>query len=110
MWRPTGIRPLRRTTAAPYSGQQAPGPVTAQEGAVNSGLSFNITPSSAEIFVDGNNYGPAANFTANYEPLGIAPGRHHVEVRAPGYQTMTFDADVTAGQVTPYQGTLRPLQ
>jgi hypothetical protein len=29
-----------------------------------------------------------------------------VEIRAQGFRDMTFDADVTAGQVTPFQGTL----
>jgi hypothetical protein len=39
-------------------------------------------------------------------PLGLAPGHHHFEMRAPGYQTLTFDADIITGQVTPFQGTL----
>jgi hypothetical protein len=29
-----------------------------------------------------------------------------VEIRAQGRQNMTFDAEIQAGQVTPYQGTL----
>ena len=40
-------------------------------------------------------------------PLTLTPGRHRIEVRASGYQTMAFDADVTPGQVIPYQGTLQ---
>ena len=32
------------------------------------------------------------------------------ELRAQGYQTMSFDVDVMAGQVIPYQGTLQPAQ
>jgi hypothetical protein len=27
-------------------------------------------------------------------------------VRAPGYQTLSFDVDIIAGEVIPYQGTL----
>jgi len=27
-------------------------------------------------------------------------------VRAPGYHTLSFDVDIVAGQVIPYQGTL----
>jgi hypothetical protein len=34
-------------------------------------------------------------------------GRHRIEIRASGYRTMTFDADVQAGQVIPYQGSLQ---
>ena len=39
--------------------------------------------------------------------MGLASGRHHIEIRASGYRTMAFDVDVTPGQVTPYQGTLQ---
>jgi hypothetical protein len=35
------------------------------------------------------------------------PGRHRVEIRARGYRTMSFDADVVAGQVIPVQGALQ---
>ena len=36
------------------------------------------------------------------------PGRTSspVEIRTPGYQTMSFDVDIVAGEVTPFQGTM----
>jgi len=46
-------------------------------------------------------------FDPTSQPLGLTPGRHHIEIRAAGYQTMAFDADVTAGRMIPYQGTLQ---
>ena len=58
-----------------------------------------IQPSSAEVYVDGQFYGPVSNFTPRTQPLALSPGRHRVEIRAQGYQDMTFDADITAGQV-----------
>ena len=70
-------------------------------------MSFQITPGSAAVFVDGTYIGTAGTFGPSSQPLGLIPGRHHIEIRAEGYQTMTFDADVTAGQVIPYQGTLQ---
>ena len=70
------------------------------------GLSFEITPTSAEVFVDNVRVGTVGDFTPTTQPLGVAAGRHHVEVRAPGYQTMSFDVDIVAGQVIPYQGSL----
>jgi len=45
-------------------------------------------------------------FTSTTQPLGLAAGRHHVQISAVGYRTMEFDVDVVAGQVIPYQGTL----
>jgi hypothetical protein len=29
-------------------------------------------------------------------------------IEKPGYQSMTFDSDITAGEVVPYQGTMQP--
>jgi len=92
-----------------YSAQQ-PGPsVGVQPGnqAAPGGVSFEITPDTAAVFVDGTYVGTAADFSPTTSPLGLIPGRHHVEIRASGYRTMTFDADVTTGQVLPYKGTLQ---
>ena len=69
-------------------------------------VSFEITPSTAEVFVDGQYMGTVGQFTPTSQPLGLTPGRHHVEIRAPGYRTMDLDVDVIAGQVIPYQGAL----
>ena len=72
-----------------------------------SGVSFEITPATAQIFVDGALVGTASMFDPSSQPLPLTPGRHHVEVRAPGYQTMEFDAEVSPGQVIPYQGAMQ---
>jgi len=71
------------------------------------GLSFEIQPGNAEVFVDGNYVGTADQFTPTSQPLGLPAGRHHVEVRSPGLQTMVFEVDVVAGQVLPYRGTMQ---
>jgi hypothetical protein len=70
------------------------------------GASFEIAPGTAEVLVDGIPIGPANQFTPMTAPMGLAPGYHHFEIRAPGYQTIAFDADILAGQVTPFQGTM----
>ena len=97
------------------SGQGYPAPQSApsigvQRGgqqAARGGVSFEITPDAATVFVDGTYVGTAAMFGPTSEPLGLTPGRHRVEIRASGYRTMTFDAEVRPGQVLPYQGTLQ---
>jgi len=68
------------------------------------GMSFEITPSDAQLFIDGNYVGTVGQFTPSTQPLGVPAGRHHVEVRDAGYKTMSFDVDIEAGQVIPYQG------
>jgi hypothetical protein len=82
--------------------------VGAQPGqASGGGVSFEITPGTAEVYVDGAYVGTASTFGPSSQPLSLTPGRHRVEVRAPGYETMSFDADAIPGQVIPYQGAMQ---
>jgi hypothetical protein len=92
-----------------YPAQPAAGSVGVQPGqqAATGGVSFEIAPGGAAVSVDGTYVGTVANFSPTSQPLGLTPGRHHIEIRAAGYRTLAFDADVTPGQVTPYQGTLQ---
>jgi hypothetical protein len=95
----------------PQDGSVGPAP---QGGSINvqpsqantGGVSFDITPGEAEVVVDGNPVGTVDQFTPTSQPLGLSAGRHRIEVRAPGYQTITFDVNIVAGQVIPYQGSL----
>lgn len=78
-----------------------------QQQASTGGVSFEITPEDAEVFVDGRQIGQAGDFGPSAPPLDLNAGHHRVEIRAPGYRTMSFDADVVAGQVIPVQGALQ---
>jgi hypothetical protein len=69
-------------------------------------VSFEITPSTAEVFADGSYVGTVGQFTPTSQPLGLSAGRHRIEIRAPGYRTMDFDVDIVAGQVIPYRGAM----
>jgi hypothetical protein len=89
-------------TAQPSGGAPAQG----QYG----GLSFQISPASAGVLVDSVYVGTVSQFTATTQPLTLTPGRHHVEIRAEGYEAMTFDVNVAPGQVLPYQGTMQQLR
>jgi hypothetical protein len=72
------------------------------------GISFDITPDNAEISIDGSLVGPALDFSPTRQPLTLTPGRHHVEIQAPGMTPLAFDVDVLAGEVIPYRGALQP--
>jgi PEGA domain len=84
--------------------------VTAQPGTASGGISFEISPATAEVYIDGTYVGRVSELGPTTQPLALTPGRHHVEIRAAGYQTMVMDSDVTAGQVIPYQGTMQPAR
>jgi hypothetical protein len=70
------------------------------------GLSFDVTPATAEVFVDNMRVGTVGQFTPTTQPVGLPAGHHHIEIRALEYQTMSFDVDVVAGEVAPFQGTM----
>ena len=82
------------------------GSVIAQPGTASGSVSFEITPSTAEVYIDGKYVGRVSDLGPTTQPLALTPGRHKVEIRAAGYQTLSFDADVVAGQVVPYRGTM----
>ena len=84
-----------------------PNSIGVQPGQSNlGGLSFDITPSDAQVLVDGNAVGTVDQFSASSQPLGLSPGRHRVEIEAQGYRTVSFDVDIISGQVLPYQGAM----
>jgi hypothetical protein len=107
---PTSNYPASSYPPSGYSERQSAPAIGMQRGGEQSapgGISFEITPDIAAVFVDGTYMGTAGEFGATTEPLGLTAGRHHVEIRGAGYRTMTFDADVRPGEVIPYQGTLQ---
>lgn len=74
------------------------------------GLSFNIDPSDADVYIDGEYVGYADDFSPGQMPLTLTAGRHRVELEAPGFMPVSFDITVVAGQVIPYAGTLPYLR
>jgi hypothetical protein len=84
------------------------GAVGVQPGTTSgAGLSFEITPVDADVYLDGAYVGRVSNFGPLSQPLSVTPGRHHIELRRAGYQTLSFDADIAPGQVIPYQGEMQ---
>ena len=72
------------------------------------GISFEITPDDAGIYVDGTYVGVVRDFSPTHQPLTLTPGAHHIELQAQGCQPLTFDTTITGGQVIPYRGALQP--
>src|SRR5262245_26281465 len=70
------------------------------------GMSFEITPLTAEIYVDNMRVGTVGQFTPTTQPLGLQAGYHHVDIEDTGYQTMSFDVEIVAGNVIPFRGVM----
>ena len=72
------------------------------------GLSFDIQPSDADLYIDGEYVGQVGVFTPYGEPLTLVAGVHHIAVVRDGYRTMEWDVTVEPGMVLPYQGAMEP--
>jgi hypothetical protein len=70
------------------------------------GISFDMQPYDAAVFIDGRYVGAAYDFGPQAAPLTLRSGLHHVELHAEGLAPLAFDITVVPGQVIPYQGTM----
>src|SRR5258705_6452734 len=102
---PSAYPPASTQPTYPQSGYPSQGSIRPSQ-PITGGISFEIQPSNAQVYVDGQYVGTVAQFTPRSQPLGLTTGRHHIQITAPGYRTMDFEADIVAGEVLPYQGTL----
>jgi hypothetical protein len=74
------------------------------------GIALEITPSDAQVFVDGQYVGQVADFDGTTAPLNLTAGQHRLQLSAPGYEPMTMDINVVPGQLIPYRGDLQPYR
>lgn len=59
-----------------------------------------------QIYIDGFFAGMPSDFNGD---LALEAGTHRIELRAPGYRTMSFDVRIVAGRSMTYRGSLEPL-
>ena len=72
-------------------------------------LRLKIKPRDAQVFVDGLYMGIVDDFDGVFQRLHLPTGAHRVEVRAPGYETLTFDVQIRFDDTTKYEGELQRL-
>jgi hypothetical protein len=70
------------------------------------GVTFDIEPRDAELWIDGEYMGRASDYSYNDPPLTLVAGSHYVELRTRYGRPLAFDITVIPGQVIPYQGTV----
>jgi hypothetical protein len=101
-WAPTGYP----YPAAPQVNSQGDQP--ANPSLASGWLEFRLEPGMAQVYVDGYYVGEVSDFD---RPGGraVEPGPHHIEIRAPGYQTSSFDVRLLPDQPVTYREDLRPL-
>jgi hypothetical protein len=69
---------------------------------------IDIPQKDATIYVDGFYVGMVADFDGDNEQLNLTLGPHHLEIRAPGYQTTLFDVNIQSGKTITYRTSLLP--
>jgi hypothetical protein len=73
---------------------------------VYGGVSFDIQPSDADLFIDGEYVGTVGTFSPTGEPLTLTPGEHRIAIQRNGYRPMEWDVTIEPGQVIPYRGVM----
>lgn len=85
-----------------------PGYETDVEAEAAGSVRIDIPQKDASIFVDGFYVGMVEDFNGDNEQLNLVPGPHHLEIRAPGHETATFDVNVQSGKTITYRTPLQP--
>jgi hypothetical protein len=73
-------------------------------------LRLKVNPRHGQVYVDGYYAGEVDNFDGMFQRLSIEAGAHKVEIRAEGYETVTFDVMVTPGETVTYKGELKQIR
>jgi hypothetical protein len=109
---PTASRTDARYNAAPRPRRQPPTddvrPVEPSRNgdATYGSLSIRVQPGDAEILIDGERWeGPA---TTERFVVGLAAGRHVIEIQKPGFRRYTTEVTVRNGVTTPLNVLLTP--
>lgn len=108
---PYGVYPYQRY-GYPYPPYYYPVPTPGYESGVEvdagGSVRIDIPQKDATLYVDGFYVGVVEDFDGETEQLNLAPGPHHLEIRAPGYQTATFDVNIQSGKTITYRTALQP--
>jgi len=73
------------------------------------GLKLKVQPADAEVYVDGYFMGIVDDFNGTFQKMELEVGAHRVEIRAPGYQTISFDVRIEPDDTITYRGELQLL-
>jgi hypothetical protein len=71
-------------------------------------LRLRVEPKHAEVWVDGYFAGYVDDYDGIVQSLTLEEGANHIEIMAPGFETLSFDVRILPGQKITYRGVLRP--
>lgn len=71
------------------------------------GLVLETAQGAAQVFVDGNYVGLAEDFRSDRRAIELSAGAHHIELRSPGYDPLTFNVIIGANNIVRYRGDMQ---
>ena len=72
-------------------------------------LRLKIDPKQAQVYVDGYFVGVVDSFDGVFQKLAVDAGGHRIEIKAPGFETISFDVLITPNETVTYKGQLRRM-
>ena len=102
--------PYRYNAPSSYPYAPAPGYVVADPGDAYGSVRLAVTPRYAAVHVDGYYVGTVDDFDGVFQHLDLPPGPHHIDISAPGCETLSFDVRIDSPQTITYRGDLRLAQ
>lgn len=70
---------------------------------------IEAVPSVAQVFVDGFYMGLAEEFGLRGRALDLTFGTHRIELKAAGYETLSFNVVIEANRILRYRGDMQLL-
>ena len=85
-------------------------PYVVPAGVVTGGLRLEVTPKTAQVFVDGAYAGVVDDFDGRFHHLDLVSGGHRIEIAAPGFQALTFSTYVKPDRTLDYKASMVPAE
>ena len=70
-------------------------------------LRLKVKPREAQVYVDGYFSGVVDQFDGMFQRLTLKAGGHRIEIRAEGFQTLSFEVMIIPYETVTYSGELR---
>ena len=74
------------------------------------GVRIDLPQRDAEVSVDGYFVGIVDDFDGVLQQANVEAGPHRIEIRAPGFEPVSFDVNVEPGRTITYRSSMRPLE
>lgn len=80
------------------------------DGQEQGSLKLKVKPRHAKVYVDGYFVGSVDDFDGAFQKLKLNGGRHTVEIRAEGFETIELDVRITPDKTATFTETMKKLQ